>query len=65
MTRLSRFAFPRATVLAFVLLAVVLLGVGVFADGVPAAAGTGEDALIATGGEAHGLRALLQLCVGG
>lgn len=64
MTRLSRFAFPRATVLAFVLLAVVLLGVGIFADSVPAAA-AGEDALIATGGEAHGLRALLQLCVGG
>ena len=63
MTRLSRFAFPRATVLAFVLLAVVLLGVGVLADGVPAAAG--EDALIATGSEAYGLRALLQLCVGG
>lgn len=60
MTRLSRFAFPRATVLAFALLAVVMLGLGVFAD-----AGANEGTLIATGAEHTGLRALLQLCLGG
>ena len=58
MTRLSRFAFPRATLLAFGLLALAMFGVAAIAE---VDAGQGPVAAVDTDGPS--LRELLHLCL--
>lgn len=61
MTRLSRFAFPRATLLAFGLLALAMFGVAAIVE--VDASGQGPVAAVDTDGPS--LRELLHLCLEG
>ena len=59
MTRLSRFAFPRATLITFGLLALAMFGVAAIAE-----VGAGQDPVAIVGTDGPALRELLHLCLG-
>ena len=59
MTRLSRFAFPRATLITFGLLALAMFGVAAIAE-----VGAGQDPVAIVGTDGPGPRELLRLCLG-